>query len=618
MDGNLVFRGPPDGSGNLVFGDADGGGGIAPVSVIIDAELPGLDTVGITLAVSTRVVLDASLPGLDGEVGLVWDANVSRGLRHEVQSHWQEGTRVHAAAAAHWQETEQLQSAAIARWQEAAGLRQASRQHWQETERLRGVLQSRYQAAVSLRAATRQHWEETERLRGVLQARYQLGISLRAAIRQHWQENERLRSALLEHWQEGMGLHNGVRSFWQEGDGVRIAMRQHWQEAMRPAAGVSPRPKPPVKVPCYDVATAANLLFEEAWTNDGHLVFVCYRKGDGPDPGETLVVPLKRIYMTVHEISAILLPGGEPVQLQAPVIESNDDGYGWTLSASGPLHLMDQLAWAGGVPKRVMITVDGIAWVFAIDPPERSRRFEGHKVQVKGSSVTSLLGSLPSIAWSNSAQRTAQQLALTALDLTGVDLDWQITDWTVPANAWSHQGTPLSAVLRIAEAAGAVVRSHRTEPKLIVAPRYKAMPWEWATNTADIRIPAQIITQDTLQPVIGPAYNAVNVIGVLGGKHIDVVRSGTTGNIRAPFITDSLITDIEAGRMRGKSVIGDSVIRFRQPITVPLLSELGLVQQGLLLDVTEPDSSWRGITRSISLSVAGPTIRQDLIVERYL
>ena len=51
---------------------------------------------------------------------------------------------------------------------------------------------------------------------------------------------------------------------------------------------------------------------------------------------------------------------------------------------------------------------------------------------------------------------TAQQLALQALDLTGYTLDWDLTDWLVPAGAWSHSGTPLAAVQAIVEAARGV------------------------------------------------------------------------------------------------------------------------------------------------------------------
>lgn len=74
-DGKLVFRGPADGTGKLVFGAVDEGGGIAPVSVQLDADLGGLDG-DISVAIVTRAMLDADLGGLEGDIGALWDAGV--------------------------------------------------------------------------------------------------------------------------------------------------------------------------------------------------------------------------------------------------------------------------------------------------------------------------------------------------------------------------------------------------------------------------------------------------------------------------------------------------------------------------------------------------------------
>ncbi|RYE86467.1 MAG: hypothetical protein EOO78_37040, partial [Oxalobacteraceae bacterium] len=160
------------------------------------------------------------------------------------------------------------------------------------------------------------------------------------------------------------------------------------------------------------------------------------------------------------------------MRLEGVTISADDDGYGWSMSASGPIHLMEQLAPAAGLPQRVRITIDGIEWVFVIEQPERSRKFGERGVQVRGSSVTSLLGAphMPSSIWTGATTMTAQQLVAQALEFTGVTIDWRLDDWQVPAGAWSHQGTPLSVALRVAEAAGAVVRSHRTDAALQFAP----------------------------------------------------------------------------------------------------------------------------------------------------
>lgn len=333
-------------------------------------------------------------------------------------------------------------------------------------------------------------------------------------------------------------------------------------------------------------------------------------------------IPLLRCYVTVHSIQAELLPSLERVQLSGVSIASNDDGFGWTLSASGPEHLIDQLALVDGLPARVRVTIDGIDWVFAVDPPERTRKFAERKVSVVGQSVTALLGDpyLPASTWDNSAAPfTAQQLVAQALEFTGVGIDWGITDWLVPAGAWSFQGTPLAVAQRVAEAVGAVVRSHRTDETLQFAPRYPALPWEWDAAPLDVQMPGQLMTSDGLQNRRNPDWEAVYVLGQIHGQKGHVVRTGTAGAVLAPQVIDSLITHPDAARQRGCAVLGAAGRGYTQNMTVPLLtgsSYPGLILPGYLLQVDEPDESWRGLVRGITITESAPTVRQQLVVER--
>ncbi|MBD9407125.1 hypothetical protein IB236_17405 [Acidovorax sp. ACV02] len=333
-------------------------------------------------------------------------------------------------------------------------------------------------------------------------------------------------------------------------------------------------------------------------------------------------IPLLRCYVTVHSIQAELLPSLERVQLSGVSIASNDDGFGWTLSATGPEHLIDQLALVGGLPARVRVTIDGIDWVFAVDPPERTRKFADRKVSVVGQSVTALLGDpyLPASNWDNSAAPfTAQQLVAQALEFTGVDIDWGITDWLVPAGAWSFQGTPLAVAQRVAEAVGAVVRSHRTDETLQFAPRYPALPWEWDATPLDVQMPGQLMTSDSLQNRRNPDWEAVYVLGQVHGQKGHVVRTGTAGAVLAPQVIDSLITHPDAVRQRGSAVLGAAGRGYTQSMTVPLLtgeSYPGLILPGYLLQVDEPGLSWRGLVRGITITESAPTVRQQLVVER--
>ena len=623
----LVFSQAPvatPGPVRLVFGD-DGG-----TPAIPDATLHGSGCItGLRLHIglrsATRLSGAGRITGLRLHLAARYDINVSRGgLRAELASHWQQGQPTAAGLGAAWQQAAPLRLGTLARWQQGTGRRAGVVLPWQEAEHLRAIAASHWQQGQPLRAAMRPHWQEAERHRAAVATRWQEAEHRRAALRSHWQDMLRLRAAVASHWQGAEHRAALLATGHGHATPTRFALQHHWQQAMRPLAGVSRPPTPPdPRPPCYDPALPARLVFDTPWIGDGRLVFVCEQAGPGPNPEPPqYVIPFLRVYMTVHSISAVLLPSLERVQLDNVSITSDDDGFGWHLTAAGPAHLLDQLAPAGGLPQRVRVTVDGIEWIFAMEPPERSRRFGANQAQVRGSSVTALLGAphMPEQAWTSTLALTAQQIVEQALQYTGVTIDWGLNDWLVPAAAWSHQGSPLSVAQRVAEAAGAVVRSHRTDATLQFAPKYPHMPWDWPTAAANVRMPGQIITADTLQHVSAAHYNAIYVAGTTeGSPKGHVVRAGSAGDVLAPQITDALITHEIAARQRGSAVLAAAAITKRQPITVPLLTggtNPGLILPGYLIEVVEPSETWRGLVRGITITAGMPTVRQALSVER--
>ena len=368
----------------------------------------------------------------------------------------------------------------------------------------------------------------------------------------------------------------------------------------------------------------AKLVFDQAYVPGlpAALVFRCRGKTPDPQPTPHYVIPLLPVYMQVHHLTAHLLPGMDPVPLTDLTLAADDDGYGWSLTANGPEHLLDQLAPVAGLPAQVQVVINGMAFVFAITSTARSRSFERKRVAVQGVSVTALLGApyMPQQSWLSTAPATAQQLAVQALEFTGVGLDWQIADWLVPAGAWSYQGTPLQAVLRVAESVGAVVRSHPTAAQLIVAPRYPVLPWHWADATPDVQMPAAVIATDELRPEPRADYNAIYVTGgSVGGVQGHVVRTLSARDKLAPAVQDDLITHADAARLRGQWALAASGNKLLHTISMPVLTggtNPGIVRPGQLLEVLDTDGPWRGLVRGVNVSAALPRVRQQLTVER--
>lgn len=577
---------------------------------------------------NSTVSLVARVTRLRGTVTVQYESDTSRPIQGMVSSSWQGARRLHRDFTSTWQSAAHLGVQRHSGWQAGQSLHSRLSGAWADADRTArvGVAALFQQAAPVGPWPLVTGWQEAARLYEALASRYQtaqrVGSGPVASVFQQALRDRRTWVGVA--YQEAAGLQRGFAEMATDGDPLHVDLLSRYQEARRAAIGRWVRPVvPPPPDPCYEPALPVRLVFSEPGTDSTRLVFVCERHGSGPGPERPrFVIPLLRVYMTVHSIRAVLLPSLERVQLSGVSISSNDDGFGWSLSATGPEHLIDQLAPVGGLPARIRVTIDGIDWVFVVDPPDRTRKFAERKVSVVGQSATALLGApyMPSSDWANPGGAfTAQQLVAKALEFTGVDIDWGITDWLVPAGAWSFQGTPLAVAQRVAEAVGAVVRSHRTDETLQFAPRYPAMPWEWDAAPLDVQMPGQIMTSDSLQNRRNPDWEAVYVLGQTHGKKGHVVRTGTAGAVLAPQVIDSLITHPDAARQRGQAVLGAAGRGYTQNMTVPLLtggSNPGLILPGYLLQVDEPGESWRGLVRGITINESAPTVRQQLVVER--
>lgn len=348
--------------------------------------------------------------------------------------------------------------------------------------------------------------------------------------------------------------------------------------------------------------------------------------------------------MQVHNITAELLPqvGNSPgvfIDIPSVTVAADIGSFCRSFSAVGHISLFDQLAPVGGLPQRIRITLDGIAFVFVVGLVRETEAFGKRGVQFSGHSVTKLLSDPYARAgtWFNSTAQTAQQLAENVLQYTGVTLDWGVTDWLVPAGAWSHHGTPLSAVQSIAASIGGYVQSHRTEPVLQVRHPYPLLagglpggPWNWyaAGVTPDVSLASEALMTIGTERRDGADLNAVDVSGSNQGVWRKVKRIGTAGE-KTPGspVVDPLITTDEAASQRGLSILGAAgakhFIDFELPILTGIgqpgileVGQLALVNQINHLGQTTP---WRGRLRGVSASASfGGRVRQTVNVERHL
>lgn len=569
-------------------------------------------------------------PPLVGDIEALYVTNTHRPTVGQTSNEWQTGSRTTQAGVAQGhQDSGSAPAGWAAFWSKTLGIGDTIVEGLPYALRPTPVNQdTRFEQGTPTRTATGFTHQDAHRTRTGSDGKFQDATPRRSDTLFRHQDGDRTKRATLgTHWQVATHLTQARGSSFQVATDHPVGWLARHQDAMRPPAGFSVVIVVP---PQPDYTPNPHLLFECPPLAHPHLVFgaqVCYV--DVPTGQHFSILPA-RFYMTTHNVFAERLPDLAPVPLYDATVSADAGSYCWTLQLSGPASLFELLAPVAGLPAQIRVTMDGIPWVFAVDGMQRAGAFGKTGVSVTGRSVTALIGApyLRAVTRDNvGADRLAQQLALDALQYSGVDLDWGLTDWLVPAGAWSHQGTPLDAVQAIAQAAGGYLQSHRSAATLLTRHPYSqrtgdnpGAPWGWMTGPADVDLAPDAIITDGVERRGGPDINAVYVSGITQGVLAHVKRTGTAGDKLSAMVTDALITHADAARQRGLAVLGAAGSKYNVRLELPVLtgpSQPGVLEVGQLVQVNAA-SPWRGRVRAVSAAYKRPTLRQTVTLERHL
>ena len=622
----LIFWRPADGNGRLVFGDAADAAAAPDAVFSADAELPGLD-VGGPLRYAARLSSAADLPGLEVAGALAWDANVARPLMGQANSRYQRARGIAAGARSRWQHSERVAASVSARWQIAVGLAAPVMARWQQSQALRSAASARYQHALGLLAQAGSRYQYAAALRAFAIGRYQHAQPIAAQARSSYQHMLQLRPAARGRYQMAQPIASPASGRFRGAVPVGIGVRNRYQIAWWPQAGMH-RPQLPPGVdprdPCYDPATLSRLIFEDAWVNDGRLVFLCI--GHGVQPPGAIVVPVRRAYIVINDIELRRVDGNLPLPAYTLAMSLDADSWTWQWSATLHKAALPLLAPArSGEPVEVEVKVNGVPYRLLVESMRRGRQFAQTRIEVSGRGIAALLDA-PYAATQQfgnpSGPRSAQQLMLDVLTINGVSIgwavDWGLTDWQVPAGTWSHQGSYITALNAIAQAAGGYLQPHATARTLRVLPRYPVAPWEWGTLAPDIELPMDPVSIEGVEWVKKPDYTRVYVSGEgATGVLARITRTGTAGDELAPMVTDALITHADAARQRGRAILSDTGAQAMVSLTLPVLPETGLVLPGQFIRRTDGAEVLQGYVRGMSLVWDRPKMRQTLEVQTH-
>jgi hypothetical protein len=507
------------------------------------------------------------------------------------------------------------------------------------------IQSSRWGAGTQLRPSNTAWFADGRRYRSGTAGAWQDGRSVVREQAAPWQDGARAHSGAVSAWQDGQavssrtsaGMQDATRTRtragagWQDGGrlsaqvtrSVRQALPKKailvlvWHEGIVPAAGqwIPSAPEPTGRTP------DPNLVFERPAGTAGNLVFNW--------AGDIRYIPVRKAYNVINKISLVRTDTQQSVVPVSLTIAIDAASWAHTWSAEVAYDQWEGLnsGYTEFSAIEFLATINGHAWcLLAEGVPSRSRSFGKTTVRIGGRCVSAWLDSpyADIVNHYNDDAMTAQQLMAMALQTNGVslgwDIDWQVTDWNVPAGLFSHQGTLIAGVLEIASAIKAIVQADPSEKILHVLPQFPSAPWDWATQSPDVVIPMDVMVTDSLTPSIKPTYNRVYVSGTTQGVLAQITRRGTAGDKLAELVTHALITEEAAGSQRGLAILGDTGHQATISVSMPVSDDTGLIKVGQLVSVPETGDPWVGLVRGVSVAAQnsdGLSVLQTLEIERH-
>jgi len=603
---------------------------IPPARAELLAELPGLTVRSLVLRPSVPLNVGtgsgASLPGVvfSGEVRYY-----SRTQRPTV------GQTAHP-----WQVAAQTEDGSTQGQQDAAATPAGWSSFWRRTlalpqgilHRLPPVLSSApEQRRTSQQQATRLHdvtWfahQDGTHLELARQGLFQNAVRLRDTTRFRHQDGDRTkRAGRVSFWQVAQLLTQCQGTDFQRASPSLKGWRGRYQDAAPPPPGISiwVIPEPPAPQPCY--TPSAHLLFAVLAPADSHLLFVCENHVTPPPPdGEPVVVPVRRVYFVINNVTLYRVSDGAPVPVFNLSLSLDASSWAWGFDAVLPAKAEALVAGNAGGPVELAASVNGTTFRVLAENISRERIFGDASIRISGRGHNAVLAApyAPVMTFSNTEGRTARQLMDDVLTVNGIPLgwtvDWGLTDWNVPAGAFAQQGTWIEALTAIADAAGGYLIPHPSVPTIRVRHRYPVAPWEWSTVTPDFVLPVDAVARESLRWRELPAYNRVFVsgqdVGVLG----QVTRAGTAGDVLAPMVVDPLITEATAARQRGIAVLADTGQQIEVSLRLPVLAETGIIEPGAFVEYQDGSVTRLGLVRATQVEAGMPEVWQTLGVQAY-
>jgi hypothetical protein len=603
MSLDLVFGRPRyvGGALDLVFGSTGGTGPTLPLTV------EGTVYFG-AMTVDGTALYDNRLPSYVSTAATIRHQAAERaGTARDAA--WDQPAPIDAGRGGAWQSASKADAAPPSTWALTDRADAATGLRWQHASRIGQSRTLVHQVCTPLDLLSSIGWQHATPLTVGLFAPHQVADALQVVLSASAQTGQRLSANLFARHQVATPAHWRLLARWQSAN--RLIPPGLTVYVPPGTGGPGQRPISLDLVfacPPYEQGQPLDLVF-------GH---VCL-----PPVVGQIIVPVRSVYMIINSASVRRVDNNTPLPAYTSSMTLDADSWTWGINVEMPVEALPLLArvdpWT---PVEIEVVYNGAPYRALVETVARSRTFDSKTIQVRCRGLAAILDD-PYAAqqtFASASPLTAQQLANAALTINNVSIgwavDWGLEDWLVPANVWSHQGTMISAINRIAAAAGGYVQPHPTLHTLRVLPRYPTQPWLWDSVTPDIVLPADAVEVEGTEWIDRPDYNLVYVHG--DGLTGEVQRTGSAGDIEAPMVTEALVTTSAAARQRGIAELGKGGHWKHLSLRMPLLTETGIIVPGKFVNYDDGDDALTGIVRSVSVSDDGSEIWQTVGVETYV
>ena len=468
----------------------------------------------------------------------------------------------------------------------------------------------------SLGTATLAPWRRTAPLDAAWVAPWSHGTLAAGLVVTPWQAGAGSRRVVLAPWQAGVAARRWIAAGASPGEGAYRWTQAPWQTGrlIESIGGPVVPVVPPAPTPCWvpEPGDSVDLVLRLALRRLANLVLACRRAA-------LTLVPIRRVYMVTNVTSLTRVSDGANIPCQGFSLSLDVDSWAWGFSASV---LPDALALiepdVDGTPVELAAEVNGTEFRVFAEAISRERTFGQASMRLQGRGITATLGApySPVSIFSAVSTLTSQQLVDQALP-SGWAAAWGLTAWSVPGGIWSHQGTPISAAVAIAQAGGGYVQPHASLQQISVLPLYPSAPWDWGSVVPDIELPAAYATREGIEWLELPRYNRVYVSGTSAGVLGRVTRLGTAGDVLAPMVTDPLITHSDAARQRGLPILAKTGRVSYVSLRLPVAEGTGVIRPGQFVRYTDGGTVRLGLTRSVAVDVAGHQVWQTIKLETF-